>query len=156
MAERVVFEAVLRPEGSSTFVVVPEEVGERLGVRGRTSVKGTIDGRPFSNQVMPYGVGAQRQLLMVVNTAVRRTLGKVAGDTVTFELERDPRSRSAAVLVPPELAAALAADPEALAAWDALSPSHRREHAEAIAEAKRPETKERRVARTIERLRSGR
>ena len=156
MAERIRFEAVLRPEGSSTFVIVPDEVGAALGVRGRTSVTGTIDGRPFTNQVMPYGAGSERKLYLPVNTKVRTSLGRVAGDSVTFELERDPRSRSADILVPPELAAALAADAVARDAWEALSPSHRRELAEDIAGAKRPETKQRRVARTVERLRTAR
>jgi uncharacterized protein YdeI (YjbR/CyaY-like superfamily) len=84
---------------------------------------------------------------------VRTSLGKSNGDTVEFDLERDDRSRSADVVVPPELAAALAADPAAAAAWDALAPSHRREYAEHVAEAKQPSTRERRAAKTVETLR---
>ena len=55
--------------------------------------------------------------------------------------------------MPPELAAALAADPVATAAWDALAPSHRRDYAEHVAEAKQPATRERRAAKTVETLR---
>ena len=64
---------MLQPEGSSAYAVVPDEIGARLGVRGRTSVAGTIDGHPFRNQVMPYTFedGAKR-LLMPVNNAVRK------------------------------------------------------------------------------------
>ena len=40
-------------------------------------------------------------------------------------------------MVPADLEAALAADPDAQAAWDRLSYTHRREHVEAIEEAKR-------------------
>ena len=80
-------------------------------------------------------------------------MGKSDGDTVEFDLERDDRSRSADIVVPPELAAALAADPVATAAWDALAPSHRREYAEHVAEAKQPATRERRAAKTVEALR---
>ena len=40
-------------------------------------------------------------------------------------------------------------------AFDKLAPSHRKEHARAIAEAKRPETRAKRVAATIEALRAG-
>lgn len=90
---------------------------------------------------------------MVVNKAVRTSLGKTNGDTVEFELERDDRSRSADVVVPPELAAALAADAAATTAWEALAPSHRREYAEHVAEAKQAETRERRAAKTVEMLR---
>jgi uncharacterized protein YdeI (YjbR/CyaY-like superfamily) len=56
------------------------------------------------------------------------------------------------VEVPGELAAALTDNPTARAAFDALSPSHRREHAGYVAEAKKPETRERRAQATVERL----
>jgi uncharacterized protein YdeI (YjbR/CyaY-like superfamily) len=59
------------------------------------------------------------------------------------------------VTVPPELATALSRHPEAKAAFDAFSPSHRREYAEWIAEAKKPETKERRVQQALEMLAEG-
>ena len=158
MGERVRFEVELQPEGSSAYAVVPDEVGERLGVRGRTSVVGTLNGHPFKNQVMPYTFGGgEKRLLMPVNNAVRKAAGGLRpGDFVTFELERDESSRSAAIDVPPELQAALAADPALRAAWDALAPSHRREHAEHVAEAKQPATRQRRLAATIERLTGGR
>ena len=51
--------------------------------------------------------------------------------------------------VPPELAKALKANATARRAWDALSYSHRREHAEAVAEAKKPETRARRIEKTL-------
>jgi len=148
------FTARLEPIESGTFVVIPAEVVEALRATGRTSVVGTIDGHAFQNQFMPYtfeGIG--RQVVMPVNKATRQAIGKNAGDTVDFDLERDERSRSADVAIPTELADALAADGAAKAAFEALAPSHRREYADHVAEAKRPETRERRAAQTIERLR---
>jgi antitoxin component of MazEF toxin-antitoxin module len=150
------FSAVLQPVDVGTFVVIPPEVVTALGATGRTSVTGTIDGQPFSNQVMPYtfeGVG--RQVVMVVNKAVRTALGKQAGESVELVLARDTRSRSADVAIPPELLEALARDDEAQAVFDGLAPSHRREHAEFVAEAKREETRRRRAAQTVTRLRQG-
>ena len=126
-----------------------------LGATGRISVVGTIDGLPIRHQFMPYtfeGVG--RQVVMTVNKATREAIGKNAGDTADFDLERDERSRSAVVEIPAELAEAFAGDAAARAAFDALAPSHRREYAQHVAEAKRPETRRRRAADTIERLRS--
>jgi hypothetical protein len=154
--DRVRFTAVLQPAEVGTYVVIPPDVVTALGATGRTSVTGTIDGQPFSNQVMPYtfeGVG--RQVVMVVNRAVRTSLGKNAGDNVEFVLSRDPRSRSADVTVPPELVEALAGDAAAKAAFDRLAPSHRREHAEYVGEGKREETRRRRAAETVSRLREG-
>jgi bacteriocin resistance YdeI/OmpD-like protein/uncharacterized protein DUF1905 len=150
------FRAVLQPADVGTFVVIPPEVVTALGATGRTSVTGTIDGQPFANQVMPYtfeGVG--RQVVMVVNKAVRTALGKEAGESVEFVLARDTRSRSADVAIPAELAEALAADPESRSRFDGLAPSHRREYAEFVGEAKREETRRRRAEQTIARLRRG-
>ncbi len=57
------------------------------------------------------------------------------------------------VAIPSELADALAASPDAKAAFERLPPSHRREHAEFVAQAKREETRRRRAGQTVERLR---
>jgi uncharacterized protein YdeI (YjbR/CyaY-like superfamily) len=59
------------------------------------------------------------------------------------------------VEVPTDLAEALAADGEAQSDFDKLSYTHRREYVEWIAEAKRPGTRARRVAETVERVRAG-
>jgi hypothetical protein len=64
-------------------------------------------------------------------------------------------AKMASVVVPPELSKALLRHPEAKAAFEAFSPSHRREYAEWIAEAKKPETKERRVQQALEMLAEG-
>ena len=147
------FTARLEPIESGTFVVIPAAVVEALRATGRTSVVGTIDGHPLRHQLMPYTVeGGGRQVLMAVNKATREAIGKNAGDTVDFDLERDERSRSADVEIPAELAERLAAEPSAMAAFEALAPSHRREYAEHVAEAKRPETRVRRAAAVVERL----
>ena len=148
------FTVELLPAPLGTFVVIPDEVVAAFKVTGRTSVAGTIDGQSFRNQFMPYDFeGEGRKIVMVVNKAVRTSLGKTNGDTVEFDLERDDRSRSADIDMPLELAAALAADPAATAAWDALAASHRREYAEHVAEGKQPETRVRRAAKTVEALR---
>ncbi len=70
---------------------------------------------------------------------------------MTIELERDDAPRQ--LDVPPELSAALAGDDLALAVFERLSFSHRREYATWVAEAKRPETRARRVDETVRRLR---
>jgi hypothetical protein len=149
------FTTRLVPNDVGTYVVIPGEVVEALKATGRTSVVGTIDGQAIRNQFMPYTfVGVGRQVVMVVNRATREAIGKNGGDTVEFDLERDERSRSADVEIPTELVTALEADPAAKAAFDALAPSHRREYAEHVAEAKRTETRQRRAADTIDRLRA--
>lgn len=151
---RIRFTAALRPIEGGTYVDIPPEAVEALRATGRTSVVGTIDGRPFKNQFMPYVFEDEgRKVVMVVNKATRTSLGKDAGDTVEFDLERDERSRSADVAIPTELAEALDTDAAAKAAFEALAPSHRREFAEFVAEAKRSDTRLRRAAQTVAELR---
>ncbi len=57
--------------------------------------------------------------------------------------------------VPADLAAGLKKNPKAAANWEGFSPSHRREYIEWITEAKRPETRAKRLAETLEWLASG-
>lgn len=59
------------------------------------------------------------------------------------------------VVVPAELTRALAANPAARAVFEKMPPSHRREIAGYVAEAKKPETRERRAAFTVEKLAAG-
>jgi uncharacterized protein YdeI (YjbR/CyaY-like superfamily) len=72
---------------------------------------------------------------------------------VTFELELDAAPRQ--VTPPPALAQALAADPDASQAFHRLAFTHRKEFARWIEEAKRDETRDRRVAKAIEMLHAG-
>ena len=70
---------------------------------------------------------------------------------VTLAVDTEERT----VEVPPDLAAALEADPQARSAWDALSYTSRKERARSVAEAKKPETRERRLRATLAALGSG-
>jgi uncharacterized protein YdeI (YjbR/CyaY-like superfamily) len=89
-----------------------------------------------------------------VNRALREAAGVAAGDAVAIELKADDQPRT--VDPPPDLAGALAADPEARAAFDGLSFTHQREYAQWVAEAKRQATRRRRVEQAVQMLRDGR
>ena len=60
------------------------------------------------------------------------------------------------IVLPPDARAALAKVPSAKAAWDRLAYTHRKEHAEAITGAKKPETRARRIAKMVTMLTSER
>jgi uncharacterized protein YdeI (YjbR/CyaY-like superfamily) len=92
------------------------------------------------------------EFLLGLNRAVREAAGVEAGDEVQVEVSLDAEPRE--VDVPPALADALATDPVAKERFDALAYSHRKEFARLVADAKRDETRERRVAQTIEKLRA--
>ncbi|HEY4122389.1 MAG TPA: YdeI/OmpD-associated family protein [Byssovorax sp.] len=65
-----------------------------------------------------------------------------------------PRVVRPAPAAPPDLAAALAGDAKAGAAWARLAPSHKREHVDALEKAKKPETRARRLEATLAKLRA--
>ena len=95
---------------------------------------------------MPYSFpDVGKVVLLGITKATRAAIGKDVGDEVEVELVRDDASRSATFEMPAELQAALEADAAAKAAFEQLAPSHRREYAQHVAEAKQPAT--RRAAR---------
>lgn len=147
----VKFHAVLQPDptGVGTFVRIPPDVQARLGLRGRPKINAVIAGSPYRGSLMPTGDGT---FCLGVLKAIQQAAGVTRGDTIAVELELDAAPRT--VEPPPDLARALARDKRAAASWDGLSFTNRREIARSLEEAKRPETRERRLAAALERLRA--
>jgi hypothetical protein len=144
---RVVLEGV---EGMNAAVLVPPfDVKEAFGTRGRVPVRGTIAGAPFRSTLVPMG----GRHMMPVNRELREAAGVAAGDEVEVVLERDTEERT--VEAPEDLARALAASPAAQATWDGLSYTHRKEWARHVEEAKRPETRARRIEKAVATLAAG-
>jgi uncharacterized protein YdeI (YjbR/CyaY-like superfamily) len=81
-------------------------------------------------------------MFFVVNWQVRQASGVRPGDRVEVELSQDRQKRT--VSVPRDLAAALA-KAELRKVFDAMSFTHRKEWVVAVNEAKRPETRQRRI-----------
>jgi hypothetical protein len=143
------FDAVIEEaRGGGAFVAVPAEVDAALGGKGRIPVVASFDGVDYRGSVAT--MGGVRCLGML--KAIRDQLGKGPGDTVTVTLSPDPTERT--VTVPDDLAAALA-DAGARTTFDRLSYTHQREYVTWIDEAKKPATRARRVAGTVERLTAG-
>ena len=91
-----------------------------------------------------------RNAYLPVNKALREGVKAKAGDTVSVVLERDNEPRT--VTPPPDFAHALKANRVALAGWEKLSYSHRKEYVGAIEEARKPETRVPRIQKAIEEL----
>jgi len=138
---------LLRLGPEATGVDVPEEILAGLGRGRRVAVVATVDGYAWRTTVGPY----RGRILLIVNAGARAATGLRGGETIEVELVADDAPRT--VEMPEDLLAALADDPASLAWLAALAPSHRREHAHWIEEAKRPETRAARVARSAAMIR---
>ena len=82
----VQFDQVLRQspaKGGWTYVQM-DGSADFFGTRGRVRVRGTIDGEPFTTSFMALGDGTHK---LPVSAAIRRAIGKQAGDRVTVRLE---------------------------------------------------------------------
>jgi hypothetical protein len=144
MARPVRFTAHLELAGkTATGFQVPGEVVERLGAGKRPPVKVTINRHTWSSTVAVMG----GRYMLGVAAEHRAAAGVTAGETVTVTLELDAEPRT--VDVPADLARALKAA-GARDAFERLAPSHRKEHVRAIEDAKRPETRAKRIAKTVE------
>ncbi|HEU5483302.1 MAG TPA: YdeI/OmpD-associated family protein [Microlunatus sp.] len=141
------FRATIELHGkTATGFEVPAEVVSALASGKKPKVSVTIGPHTYRSTVAVYG-----DLYMLPLSAENRTAaGVAAGQRVDVELVLDSAPRT--VAVPDDLAAALRERPEAKAAFDALSYSHRRAHVLAVEAAKRPETRARRVAKAVEQL----
>ena len=93
------------------------------------------------------------EFLLGFSRAVRDGAGVETGDAIEVEITLDRAARE--VDVPAALTEALADDTQARAAFDRLAYTHRKEYARWIEDAKRPETRARRIAQTLEMLREG-
>jgi hypothetical protein len=149
-AHRFVAELRASGRGGGTLLDVPENISEALAQRGRVPVRVSVNGVAFRGSLMPTGDG--RHVLGVTKAQLAEA-GVAQGDRVDVELARDTEPR---VIEPPaDLAAALAGVPEAEAAFAGLSYTHRREYVRWIEEARRAETRSRRVVKAVEMLRDG-
>ena len=143
---------VKRKEGGDVCSIdIPFDVEQTFGARGRVPVRGTLNGAPFRSSAFRMGGDCH---FMVVNRRMREAAGVRGGETVPVVMGRDDAPRT--IEPPADFARALKGDREARAVWDKLSYTHRREHVEHIEGARKPETRQRRIERSIALLAAGR
>jgi hypothetical protein len=139
---------VERKEGGEVCSInIPFDVEKTFGARGRVPVRGTLNGAPFRSSVFRMGGDCH---FMVVNRQMREAAGVRGGETIPVTMERDTEAR---IITPPaDLARVLKSNKEARDAWDKMSYTHKKEIAQAIEAAKKPETRQRRVAKAVAEL----
>jgi antitoxin component of MazEF toxin-antitoxin module len=142
--------SVLQSGRTTTGIQVPDEVVEALGAGRRPAVKVTVNGYTYRSTVAVMG-GAN---MISLSAEHRAAAGLAGGDEVEVDLELDAAPRE--VNVPADLAAALDAEPAARRTFDTLSYSNKSWHVLQVTGAKTDETRQRRIARSVDTLKQGR
>jgi bifunctional DNA-binding transcriptional regulator/antitoxin component of YhaV-PrlF toxin-antitoxin module len=137
------FTATLELGGrTATGIEVPASVMSALEGK-RPPVAVTLRGHTYRTTVASMG----GRFLIPVSAEVRAAAGIAAGDVLEVDIEPDTAPRT--VEVPADLAAALAATPGGSEGWARLAYSHQKEWVRSVSEAKKPETRARRVAAAV-------
>jgi hypothetical protein len=141
---------ILQGDKTATGIEIPPEIVDALGAGKRPAVTITINGFTYRSSIAVMG----GTFMVGVSAENRAGTGARGGDVVDVDIELDTAPRE--VVVPPDFAAALDAAPAARTTFDGLSYSNKSWHVLQLAAAKTDETRQRRIAKSIEALREGR
>ena len=140
---------LLQTGKTATGMEVPAEVVDALGGGKRPAVRVTINGYTYRSTVAVMG----GTYMVGVSAENRAGAGVAGGNEIDVELELDTAPRVLAI--PADFAAALEAEPEAQRFFDSLSYSNRQWHVLSVEGAKTDETRQRRIAKSVELLKAG-
>jgi len=144
------FTAVIQNAGGGgAFVEIPFDVEAAFGAK-KPKVKAMIEGVAYRGILTR--MGTEHHLLIVLKE-IREQIGKSFGDQVKVTVEADTEPR--VIEIPNDLLKELKKDKEAKTFFDKLSYTHRREYVTWINEAKKAETRQSRIVKTIEMLKKG-
>ena len=150
MTNKQTFKAVIKNAGGGgAFVDVPFDVEKEFGSK-KPKVKAQIEGVPYRGLLVR--MGTENHMLIILK-GIREQIGKTFGDEITVTVEPDTEPRL--IEIPAELKKAFRAEKEAKAFFDKLSYTHQKEYVNWINEAKKEETRQNRIVKTIEMLKKG-
>jgi hypothetical protein len=150
MTKKQTFTAVIQNAGGGgAFVEVPFDVEKAFGSK-RPKVKAMIEGAPYRGLLVR--MGGEHHMLIILK-GIREKIGKTFGDEVKVTIEPDMEPRL--IEVPRDLMKELKKDKDAKAFFDKLSYTHQKEYVTWVTEAKKDETRQNRIVKTIEMLKKG-
>jgi hypothetical protein len=141
---------ILQAGKTATGIEVPPEVVDALGAGKKPPVRVTINEKTYRSTI----ASREGRYLVGVSAKNRELTGVAAGDEVAVEIELDTEPRELAL--PSDFVAALDPYADARRHFDALTHSQRRAFVDPIEDAKKPETRERRIEKAVTALREGR
>ncbi|MBV8905589.1 MAG: DUF1905 domain-containing protein [Acidobacteriia bacterium] len=148
--KRYKFEATIESvAGGGAYVSFPYDVEKEFGTKARVPVKATFDGVAYTGSLVKYG---HPQHMLGILKGIREQIGKGPGDRVRVELWQDDEIRKVEVPAPFQAAMKKAS---LIASFEKLSYTHQREYCRWISEAKKEETRLKRIEKAVEMLRKG-
>jgi|SRR6266487_506627 len=136
-------------DGGGAYVLFPYDTEKEFGTKGKVPVTATFNGVPYTGSLIKYG---QPQHMLGVVKAIREQIGKGPGDVIEIVLWRDEEVRT--LEVPAQFKKLLEKE-GLLRFFEKLSFTHRKEYCRWITEAKKEETRLKRLEKAIEMLRKG-
>jgi hypothetical protein len=136
-------------DGGGAYVLFPYDTEKEFATKGKVPVKATLQGVPYAGSLMRMGCP---QHMLGVPKAIRVQLGKSPGDTIDVELWKDDEARTLEV---PAAFEELMKKEGLLPAFEKLSYTHRKEYCRWIADAKKEETRLKRLEKAVGMLRNG-
>jgi len=135
--------------GGGAYVFFPYDVEKEFGTKGKVPVQATFDGVPYKGSLFKYSYS---QHVLGVLKSIREQIGKQPGDTVDLAIWKDEELRT--VEIPADFRNRLKKE-SLLPIFEKLSYTHRKEYCRWITEAKKEETRLRRLEKAVEMLRNG-
>ncbi|MDN4164707.1 YdeI/OmpD-associated family protein [Cytophagales bacterium LB-30] len=146
--KKYTFEApLIGSESGGVYVNFPYDVEKEFGKKGQIKIQASIDGVPYRGSLANMGTGSH---ILIVLKSIREKIKKKFGDTVSVVLWQDTEER--VVIVPEDVQEKLDAHPAERAFFESLSYTHKKEYVHWIEEAKKEETRLRRLDKMIEML----
>jgi hypothetical protein len=136
-------------DGGGAYVFFPYDTAKEFATKGKVPVKATFDGVPYSGSLIKYGKPLH---VLGVAKAIREQIGKGPGDTIEVVVWKDEDVRTVEV---PSQFENLMKKEGLLSVFEKLSYTHRKEYCRWIAEAKKQETRMKRLEKAIEMLKKG-
>jgi hypothetical protein len=136
-------------DGGGAYVLFPHDTEKEFATRGRVPVKATFNSVPYRGSLIKYG---NAQHMLPVLKAVREQIGKGPGDLIDVIVWRDDELRTLAV--PPQFEKLMKQE-GLLPSFEELSYTHRKEYCSWITEAKKEETRSKRLEKALVMLKKG-
>ena len=150
MLEKQTFKAEIKNAGGGgAFVEIPFDVEKEFGSK-RPKVRAMIEGVPYRGILTRMGSECH---MLIILKGIREQIGKTFGDAIEITIEPDAEPR--VIEIPKDVLKEFKKDKQAKDFFDKLSYTHRKEYVTWINEAKKEETRQNRIVKTIEMLKKG-